>query len=310
MPALVLRDAPSSEELRGTVPNGKVRKSVDELPEGEAMDRVTNREHTECVSGGFKPNFREAGRGAIVRCEAEPAATGKLKGGISQKVEGETCVRRTVSGTASPSPPLEKDVGLDEEALGIVDKLEAPVRVKRILRRGRDDPLEQVRRPWYRVKRRECPENILVLARKNYKVSADIGPTVGLMSRVLSVSDTGAGPNLIRKYELPAGLETLVSSRPTQDIGHASNRRLRTVGTIRMPVRLGRFVVTAEFIVCEKLVVPLILGADYCDRFVEAIYPRKKTVELADFVGEWVSTGVGKRDDPEGDTVEVVRLCG
>ena len=29
---------------------------------------------------------------------------------------------------------------------------------------------------------------------------------------------------------------------------------------------------------------------------------------LADVVGEWVSTGVGKRDDPEGDTVEVARL--
>ena len=40
----------------------------------------------------------------------------------------------------------------------------------------------------------------------------------------------------------------------------------------------------AEFIVCGKLAVPLILGADYCDRFVEAIYPRKKTVELGDFL--------------------------
>ena len=73
--------------------------------------------------------------------------------------------------------------------------------------------------------------------------------------------------------------------RPTQDIGNANNRSLRTAGTIKMPVRLGRFVATAEFIVCEKLAVPLILGADYCDRFLEAIYPRKKTVELADFSG-------------------------
>ena len=103
------------------------------------------------------------------------------------------------------------------------------------------------------------------------------------MSRALSVSDTGAGPNLIRKSELPAGLETLVSFGPTQDIGGAKNRPLHTIGTIRIPMRLGRFVATAQFIVCEKLAVPLILGADYCDRFVEAIYPRKKIVELADF---------------------------
>ena len=71
-----------------------------------------------------------------------------------------------MSGTESRSPPLEKEIGLDEEAVGIVDKLEEPVRVKRILLRGQDDPLEQVRRPWYRVKRRECAEKILVLARK------------------------------------------------------------------------------------------------------------------------------------------------
>ena len=158
MPALVQRDAPGSEELRGTVLDGEVRNSVDELPEGETMVRVANREHTECVSGRFEPNFREAGRGAIARREAEPAAAGKLRGGISNKFERETCVQRTVSGTASRSLPLEKEVGLDEEAVGIVDKLEAPVRVKRILRRGQDDLLEQVRRPWYRVKRRECPE--------------------------------------------------------------------------------------------------------------------------------------------------------
>ena len=159
MPALVPRDASSSEELRGTVPDREVRNSVDELPEGETMVRVANREHLECVSRGFEPNFREAGRGAIVRREAEPAATGKLKGGISNKFEGETCVRQTVSWTESRSPLLEKELGLDEEAVGIVDKLEAPVRVKRILRRGQDDPLEQLRRPWYRVKRRECPKN-------------------------------------------------------------------------------------------------------------------------------------------------------
>lgn len=35
---------------------------------------------------------------------------------------------------------------------------------------------------------------------------------------------------------------------------------------------------------CDKLAVPVILGADFCDRFVEAFYPRKKTFELADYL--------------------------
>ena len=111
------------------------------------------------------------------------------------------------------------------------------------------------------MKCRECPEKILVLARKNYKVFADIGPSVGLMSRVLSVLDTSTGPDLNRKSELPAGLETLVSFGPAQDIGNANNGPRRTVGTIKMPVRLVLFVATAEILVCEKLAVPLILGA-------------------------------------------------
>ena len=110
-----------------------------------------------------------------------------------------------------------------------------------------------------------------------------IGPTVRRMSRVLSVLDTGASPIPIRKSELPAGLETLVSFGPTQDIGDANNWPLCTVGTIKMPARPRRFVAIAEYIVCEKPVVPVIPRADYCDRFVESIRPRKNMVELADF---------------------------
>ena len=54
------------------------------------------------------------------------AATGKLKGGISNDSEGETCVGRTMSGTQSRSPLLEKDVVLDEETVEIVDKPKGP----------------------------------------------------------------------------------------------------------------------------------------------------------------------------------------
>ena len=113
----------------------------------------------------------------------------------------------------------------------------------------------------------------LVYYEKTYNVFADIGPTVDLLDHVLSVSDTSAGPNLMRKYELPAGLETLASFGPMQDISDANSGPLRIVNTMKMLVRLGRFVHAAKFIVCEKLAVPLILGADYCDRLVEAIYP-------------------------------------
>ena len=118
---------------------------------------------------------------------------------------------------------------------------------------------------------------------KYFKVYADIGPTDWLMSRVLSTLHTSVGPKLVRTSEPLAGMETLVSFGPTQDIGDANNKPLRTLGTIKMPVRLEKFVAAAEFIVCEKLAVPFILGADYCDQFVEAISSRRKKVYLAAF---------------------------
>ena len=115
--------------------------------------------------------------------------------------------------------------------IGRLVRRNGPTQVKKILSRTRDRPLGEVRRPWYRVRRRVCSENILVLARKNYEVYTDIGPMVGLM-RILSVLDTCARPNLVRKSEFPAGMETPVSFGPTQDIGDANTRSLRTLGTI------------------------------------------------------------------------------
>lgn len=106
---------------------------------------------------------------------------------------------------------------------------------------------------------------------------------VRLMSSVIYVLDIGAGPDLVRKSELPPGMEALISFGPTQEIADASNRTLRTLEAIKMPGRLGRFVAVADFIVCEKLAVLLIPGAEYCNRFIESIYPGRKKVELANF---------------------------
>lgn len=50
-----------------------------------------------------------------------------------------------------------------------------------------------------------------------------------------------------------------------------------------MLVRLGYFVTPVEFIVFDKLVVALRLCVDYCEKFVEATYPRKKKVVFEDY---------------------------
>ncbi|CAN8069585.1 unnamed protein product [Agarophyton chilense] len=122
----------------------------------------------------------------------------------------------------------------------------------------------------------------MVVSKRNYKVYADIGSDRNLLSRRLTILDTGAGPNFLRESELaPADLER-IRYGPLRDIRDANKNALKTLGTVRLVVRLGRFVVLVDFIVCKTLAAPVVLGCDYCDKFVEAIRRRRKLVELDD----------------------------
>ena len=193
------RNAQSSGELRRVVSDGQIGNSFDKLLEGEGMVRFTNGEHAECPCQRVEPTVARASRGTLVAREGTPVTEGKLERGISLESR-EAQSGCTVPGTQSrsPSPEEKENLCLDEEVVGLVDRPKGPAQVKEILSRVRDRPLEEIGRRWYRVRRRECLEKILVVARKNYKLYADIGATVGSISRVLSVLDTGAGPNLVQ----------------------------------------------------------------------------------------------------------------
>ena len=65
-------------------------------------------------------------------------------------------------------------------------------------------------------------------------------------------------------------------------IADANGRPLRTSGQIPLVVRLGNRTMKCTFIVCERLAAPVILRCEFNDRFVQAIYPRRKLVELDD----------------------------
>lgn len=64
-----------------------------------------------------------------------------------------------------------------------------------------------LRRRWVSYKYLRYPERILVLAKRNYKVYADIGITKSLIRRALPMLDREAGPNFIRRSELPLEME-------------------------------------------------------------------------------------------------------
>lgn len=118
------------------------------------------------------------------------------------------------------------------------------------------------------------------MKRRNYKVYAFYRDTHhGLSQRMLSILDTGAGPNFVRRSFLSTNA-VIRAPNPDDNIRDANGNRLDVMGHCEMEVQLGTFVTRATFMVCHNLAAPVILGCDYCDRFVEAIRPRQREVEL------------------------------
>ena len=66
------------------------------------------------------------------------------------------------------------------------------------------------------------------------------------------------------------------------DIRDANKGRVHTLGTLSLQCQIGACSMRVNFVVCERLSVPVILGCDFCDRYVEAIRPRRRLVEMDD----------------------------
>ena len=122
-----------------------------------------------------------------------------------------------------------------------------------------------------------------MLARRNYKVYADLGISTRVTTRHLSVLDTGAGSSFIRRSDLPPNADKrIVKLDAKMRVRDANNRLLPIVGKVALFVRLGSRLERITFYVSDRLAAPVILGCDFCDTHVEAIRPRRRVVELDD----------------------------
>ena len=144
-----------------------------------------------------------------------------------------------------------------------------------------------LRRPWRKntlplARGVDHPETVLSLSRRNYKVYADLGISTSILVRQLTILDTGQAPISYLSTRSRPGWEALVIPGAIPTIADANGRTLRTSGQIPLVVRLGDRTMRCTFIVCQRLAAPVILGCEFNDKFVEAIYPRRKLVELDD----------------------------
>ncbi len=123
---------------------------------------------------------------------------------------------------------------------------------------------------------------VYLMQADNYKVLANIGTTKKVLKRRPMVVDTGAGPNCISKSALSSLGDAVVKESPLYRVFDANGHPLSLVGTVSLLVEVGKCRVTAEFIVCDKLQVPIILGTDFTTRHVEAILCRKGYIQMTD----------------------------
>ena len=94
--------------------------------------------------------------------------------------------------------------------------------------------------------------------------------------------DTGDGSSFVRVDTFPPGWEAVVTPDEILTFADANGRPLRASGQIPLVVRLGDHTIRCTFVVCERLAAPVILRCEFNDKFVEAIYTRRKLVELED----------------------------
>lgn len=91
--------------------------------------------------------------------------------------------------------------------------------------------------------------------------------------------DTRAGPNFVRKDLVLPRLLAQMQEVQILKVRDAKSSLLPTIGLVVVVFRLGCQVVKADFICYERLAATVVLSSDFCDRFVNAIYPRKNVMK-------------------------------
>jgi len=128
---------------------------------------------------------------------------------------------------------------------------------------------------------------ILSPAHRHYEIAATIGPFQREMHSCRPVLDTGAGINLVRPNVLPANWQSCAERlERTPRIKDANNNRIIANHAIHLYIDVGCAKVFDRFFVAKHLSVPCILGTEFMDNHVEAIFTRLKKVVWQDHVGD------------------------
>lgn len=116
----------------------------------------------------------------------------------------------------------------------------------------------------------------------NYKILADFCVHPNRSQRAVMIVDTGAGISCVRTDALKGDWQSAITKNTKVRIRVANGSRLRIRRILPMWVRLSNQIVKEDFLVCDALPVPAILGTSFIDKNIEDVQVQRQRLLLID----------------------------
>lgn len=124
----------------------------------------------------------------------------------------------------------------------------------------------------------EPVHQVMVIIRWSYEVHAKVGNPGTHPVELLTILDTGAEPNFIQKDIMADKMKHITDHGAFPNILDANGNPIRMTGRSNLQVELGTYGLTLDFISCDLLAAPCILGADLCNKIVLVRRPKDRLV--------------------------------
>lgn len=147
-----------------------------------------------------------------------------------------------------------------------------------------------LRSPWQRCRNfvnKSCRYDPILTHPKQFgKVYADLGVNSRLLTKLLTILNTGGGPNFVRNDVFPSRYKRMLEPAALTSPNDANNRPQRAVEQVSLSIRLGKLQAKYGLFVCQRLAAIVILGCKFCDYNVQSILVHGKKMS-----GSWIRRG-------------------
>lgn len=113
----------------------------------------------------------------------------------------------------------------------------------------------------------------------NHKVSVDIGLDAQRLFREVAILDTLSGFNCRRMDEVSKEEHSHVRQGPLPEHRDANRNHLHLISSIPLRIKIRYYRVEVTFLLCWSLAAYMMVGVDFCGRFIKVIGPRAEKIE-------------------------------